>query len=179
MICLIIYSDMEVFSSFSSNPSTIEDIPELCCAATMEGKDEDSSKKKEQMDINDDDKSDYETASEDETPSDDSEDDTTTISSEDDTTPLLGTKKKKRKKPKRCQHPSCRTKLLLTSYSCYCGLYFCTLHTPPEEHSCDFDYKAMARKKIKEDNPKCVKERVVKFWDVRDFGFIFDLYKVF
>ena len=122
----------------------------------MEGKDEDNGKNKEQVDINEDDGSVYDTANGDETSSDMSEDDTTTDSSEDDD-PL---KEKKKKKPRRCQHPSCRTKLLLTSYACYCGQYFCALHTPPEEHKCDFDYHGMAKKKIKEDNPKVVKEKV-------------------
>ena len=121
----------------------------------MEGKDKDSGKNKEQVDINVDDNSDYETATEYESSS---EDETTTESSEDDD-PMT---KKKKKKPKRCQHPSCRTRLLLTSYSCHCGLYFCVLHTPPEEHECEFDYHAMAKKKIKEDNPKCVKEKITE-----------------
>ena len=119
----------------------------------MEGKEE-NNQEGEEMNK---DSSEYETA-EDESSNDDTEEDTTSDSSDDDTTALLGTKQKK--KPKRCQHSSCRSKLLLTSYSCYCERYFCSLHTPPEEHSCDFDYKAMAKKKIKKDNPKCVKEKV-------------------
>ena len=122
----------------------------------MEGKDEDNVKNKEQVDINEDDGSVYDTANGDETSSDMSEDNTTTDSSEDDD-PL---KEKKKKKPRRCQHPSCRTKLLLTSYACYYGKYLCALHTPPEEHGCGFDYHAIAKKKTQEDNPKVVKEKV-------------------
>ena len=121
----------------------------------MEGKDEDNGKNEEQVDINEDDSFVFDLANVDETSSAISEDDTTSSSVDDD--PL---KEKKKKKPKRCQHPSCRTKLLLTSYACYCGQYFCALHTPPEEHGCDFDYHGMAKKKIKEDNPRVVNEKV-------------------
>ena len=131
----------------------------------MEGKEENNQEGEEMKK----DSSEYETA-EDESSNDDTEEDTTSDSSDDDTTALLGTKQKK--KPKRCQHSSCRTKLLLTSYSCYCGNIFCALHTPPEEHQCDFDYHAMAKKKIKMDNPKIVKKKVPDIWTVILFNYL-------
>merc|ERR1712142_140432 len=107
---------------------------------------ENASRVPEHVDVNDNAESDTET----------SDEDTASESSGYDE----NRNKKKRKKPKRCEHYSCRTKLYLTSYSCYCESYFCPLHTPPEEHGCDFDYHGMAKKKIKEDNPKVVKEKV-------------------
>jgi len=78
------------------------------------------------------------------------------VDSNDDETPT------KKEKPKRCHLQDCSTKLNLTSYSCRCGKFFCSLHTPAEEHQCDFDYKEMGRNKIKGDNPKCVKEKINK-----------------
>ena len=125
----------------------------------MEGKDDDAGKNQEQVDNKEDDKSLYDTANVYKSSNDTSDDETSIDSSEDDEDPL-----KKKKKPKRCQHFSCSTKLLLTSYACYCGNFFCALHTPPEEHQCDFDYHAMAKKKIKMDNPKIVKKKVPDIW---------------
>ena len=117
---------------------------------------DDKKRKREQVDLPED--SNAASVTEDEpTNTEIYDDDTTSESSEDDDDQ---TEKKEKKKPKRCEFPSCRTKLFLTSYSCYCGNFFCALHTPPEEHNCNFDYHAMAKKKIKEDNPKVVKEKV-------------------
>ena len=125
----------------------------------MDGKDDDTRKDQKQVDTQEADESVCDTANEYESTTDTSDDETSGHSSEeDDDDPL------KKKKPKRCQHSSCRTKLLLTSYACYCGNFFCALHTPPEEHQCDFDYHAMAKKKIKMDNPKIVKKKVPDIW---------------
>ena len=114
----------------------------------------DKKRKSEQVDLPENSNQAYDTRDELVSTDTSDDDDTTSESSEDDN------QAEKKKKPKRCEFPSCRTKLFLTSYSCYCGDYFCALHTPPEEHDCDFDYHAMAKKKIKKDNPKVVKEKV-------------------
>ena len=75
---------------------------------------------------------------------------------------LEAKKKKKKKKPRRCEFPTCRTRLLLTSYACRCEKFFCPLHVPSEEHDCEFDYHGMARKKIRRDNPKVIGRKIRK-----------------
>merc|ERR1712192_390770 len=67
-----------------------------------------------------------------------------------------------KKKKKRCALDSCQTRLGLTAYQCRCGRMFCPLHTPAEEHACDFDYQGEAREQIEEGNPKVVAEKVRK-----------------
>jgi hypothetical protein len=51
------------------------------------------------------------------------------------------TKMDEKKVIKRCPHESCKKRLLLTDYSCRCGIIFCSSHRAAEVHSCTFDYK--------------------------------------
>jgi len=52
-------------------------------------------------------------------------------------------KKKVQKNRKRCFE--CRKKVGLTALSCKCGFVFCGLHRFPDQHNCDFDFKAHDR----------------------------------
>jgi len=52
-------------------------------------------------------------------------------------------KKKVQKNRKRCFE--CRKKIGLTAMECKCGFVFCNLHRFPDQHKCDFDFKAHDR----------------------------------
>ena len=66
-------------------------------------------------------------------------------------------------KPSRyCHMVDCKRRLPLMTFPCRCGKTFCVLHKPPEEHKCQFDYHAAAKRKIKKDNPKIVAEKIKK-----------------
>lgn len=54
-----------------------------------------------------------------------------------------GRKKRKQKNRMRCFE--CRKKVGLTGIECSCGYVFCGVHRYPENHNCDFDFKADAR----------------------------------
>ena len=69
------------------------------------------------------------------------------------------------KRPKRCQMKECKKRLLLTDMVCRCNRYFCSLHRLPEQHNCDYNYKAEnndTAKKTTIDAMKCVNDRVEK-----------------
>ncbi|GMI84107.1 Stress Associated Protein3 [Hibiscus trionum] len=54
-------------------------------------------------------------------------------------------------RPKRCL--SCNKRVGLTGFKCRCGMVFCGIHRYPEEHGCDFDFKAMGKQQIAKANP--------------------------
>ncbi|KAI3838522.1 hypothetical protein MKW92_046961 [Papaver armeniacum] len=49
---------------------------------------------------------------------------------------------------------SCNKKVGLTGIKCKCGSVFCSMHRYPENHSCDFDYKAAGKDTIAKLNPQ-------------------------
>ncbi|XP_019189971.1 PREDICTED: zinc finger A20 and AN1 domain-containing stress-associated protein 5-like [Ipomoea nil] len=54
-------------------------------------------------------------------------------------------------KSKRCF--CCKKKVGLMSFGCRCDGTFCGRHRFPEEHKCDFDFKAMGRNVLAMENP--------------------------
>lgn len=62
--------------------------------------------------------------------------------------------------PGRCA--SCRRRVGLTGFKCRCGVTFCGSHRYPEQHACDFDFKAMGREQIAKANPVVVAEKLEK-----------------
>ncbi|GMJ15494.1 Stress Associated Protein3 [Hibiscus trionum] len=55
------------------------------------------------------------------------------------------------RRPNRCL--SCNKRVGLTGFKCRCGMVFCGIHRYPEEHGCDFDFKAMGKQQIAKANP--------------------------
>jgi len=66
------------------------------------------------------------------------------------------------KKPKKSRCLTCKKKLGLTGFTCRCGDLFCSLHRYSDMHDCSFDYNAMGKKEIRENNPQIVAEKVAK-----------------
>lgn len=64
------------------------------------------------------------------------------------------------KKRNRCF--SCRKRVGLTGMECRCGEIFCGLHRYSDKHNCPFDYKTDGRKRLAEENPIIVGEKVRK-----------------
>ncbi|KAK8515706.1 hypothetical protein V6N13_139324 [Hibiscus sabdariffa] len=54
-------------------------------------------------------------------------------------------------RPKRCL--SCEKRVGLTGFKCRCGMVFCGIHRYPEEHGCNFDFKAVGKQQIAKANP--------------------------
>lgn len=54
------------------------------------------------------------------------------------------------KKRNRCWE--CRKKIGLTGIECRCGYVFCSMHRYADQHSCDFDHGALARKHLAAEN---------------------------
>ncbi|KAL4575915.1 hypothetical protein LXL04_012002 [Taraxacum kok-saghyz] len=54
----------------------------------------------------------------------------------------------------------CNKRVGLIGFGCRCGRIFCGLHRMPEEHSCDFDFKAAGRAVLQEQNPVCVADKL-------------------
>ena len=54
----------------------------------------------------------------------------------------------------------CQRKLGLTQFKCKCGESFCSRHRVPEDHSCQFDHRALGVKKIAESNPLVVARKI-------------------
>lgn len=48
---------------------------------------------------------------------------------------------------------TCRKKVGLTGFKCRCGITFCGTHRYPEQHDCEFDYKAVGRDALTRANP--------------------------
>lgn len=66
------------------------------------------------------------------------------------------------KKPKKSRCLTCKKKLGLTGFTCRCGDLFCSLHRYSDMHNCTFDYSAMGKKEIRENNPVIVAQKVAK-----------------
>jgi hypothetical protein len=57
---------------------------------------------------------------------------------------------------------NCRRKVGLLGFKCRCGFVFCSHHRHADQHSCAFDYKAMQKAKITEQNPVVSAPKVTK-----------------
>lgn len=57
---------------------------------------------------------------------------------------------------------SCSRRVGPVSFPCRCGYTFCTKHRLPEEHTCTFDHLQAARRKLTEDNPQVIAEKIAK-----------------
>lgn len=57
----------------------------------------------------------------------------------------------KKKPANRCSERTCNKKLMLTDITCKCSQRFCSTHRMPEDHACNYDFKA-AGKKLLENN---------------------------
>jgi len=66
------------------------------------------------------------------------------------------------KKPKKNRCLSCKKKLGLTGFTCRCGDLFCSIHRYSDKHDCTFDYNAMGKREIRENNPVIVAQKVAK-----------------
>ncbi|GBG31853.1 Zinc finger A20 and AN1 domain-containing stress-associated protein 6 [Hondaea fermentalgiana] len=62
------------------------------------------------------------------------------------------------KKKNRCWH--CRKKIGLTGIECRCGYIFCGMHRYADQHSCDFDHAALARKHLADENQGAAAKKV-------------------
>ena len=67
-----------------------------------------------------------------------------------------------KKKTKRCGHPDCRRKLMLTDMPCKCEITFCTFHRLSEQHACTFDYKKARENETetKSDKMRCIADKI-------------------
>ncbi|XP_019189969.1 PREDICTED: zinc finger A20 and AN1 domain-containing stress-associated protein 9-like [Ipomoea nil] len=54
----------------------------------------------------------------------------------------------------------CKKKVGLMSFVCRCGRTFCGRYRFPEEHKCDFDYKATGRKILAMENPAITADKL-------------------
>lgn len=59
-----------------------------------------------------------------------------------------------------CAHPGCSKSVNIMAFRCKCGGVFCSKHRLPSDHACKYDFKAEGRKKLAEENPKVVCEKV-------------------
>jgi len=66
------------------------------------------------------------------------------------------------KKPKKNRCLTCKKKLGLTGFTCRCGDLFCSIHRYSDKHDCTFDYNAMGKKEIRDNNPVIVAQKVAK-----------------
>mmetsp|Transcript_19889 Transcript_19889/g.36688 ORF Transcript_19889/g.36688 Transcript_19889/m.36688 type:complete len:124 (+) Transcript_19889:3796-4167(+) len=57
---------------------------------------------------------------------------------------------------------SCSRRVGLMGFNCRCGFVYCTKHRLPEEHDCSFDHQKAARRKLTEDNPQVIAEKLTK-----------------
>jgi len=67
-----------------------------------------------------------------------------------------------KKKSKRCGHPECRRKLMLTDMPCKCGIIFCSMHRLSEQHDCTFDFKKASKDETdkKSEEMRCVAHKI-------------------
>jgi len=56
----------------------------------------------------------------------------------------------------------CKVKVGLTAVRCRCDYTFCNKHRYAEEHSCSFDFKVSAKRKLEEENPRVVPLKVAR-----------------
>jgi len=57
---------------------------------------------------------------------------------------------------------NCRRKVGLLGFRCRCNYIFCSKHRHADQHNCTFDYKALNRAKLEEQNPQIVKSKIEK-----------------
>ena len=65
-------------------------------------------------------------------------------------------------KPKRCQKPDCKVKILLSDFPCKCTNYYCSQHRHAELHSCAFNFKELGHQNLEKQLVKVVSEKVDK-----------------
>jgi A20-like zinc finger/AN1-like Zinc finger len=61
---------------------------------------------------------------------------------------------------------TCRKKVGLTGFKCRCGVTFCGSHRYPEQHDCEFDYKAVGRDALARSNPIIKADKLRKIWAI-------------
>jgi hypothetical protein len=54
---------------------------------------------------------------------------------------------------KRCPFKDCKKKLVLTDYSCKCGIVYCSAHRNDTVHDCPFDWKSENHDKLNKNMP--------------------------
>ncbi|OQR98686.1 hypothetical protein ACHHYP_08238 [Achlya hypogyna] len=57
---------------------------------------------------------------------------------------------------------SCSSKIGLSAITCRCGFTFCNRHRYAEEHNCTFDFRRQAKRKLEEENPLVVPQKVAR-----------------
>jgi predicted nucleic acid binding AN1-type Zn finger protein len=57
---------------------------------------------------------------------------------------------------------TCSRRVGPVKFPCRCEYTFCTKHRLPEEHACTFDHAQAGRRKLTEDNPLVIAEKVAK-----------------
>jgi len=83
----------------------------------------------------------------------------------DISTALLDEEKKEpgtpiQKNRRRCWE--CKAKVGLTAVTCRCDFTFCNKHRYAEEHSCRFNFKSAAKRKLEDENPRVVPSKVAR-----------------
>ena len=63
-------------------------------------------------------------------------------------------------KPKRCQHDSCKVKLMLADFACRCKNFYCSQHRFSTAHQCPFDYKAVGKELLTKQMPTVIAEKL-------------------
>ena len=53
----------------------------------------------------------------------------------------------------RCDAVGCRKRKLTNTACPRCDVVVCSYHTMPERHECSFDYKKLAKDRLKKENP--------------------------
>lgn len=56
----------------------------------------------------------------------------------------------------------CKAKVGLTAVTCRCDYTFCNKHRYAEEHNCRFNFKASAKRKLEDENPRVVPAKVAR-----------------
>lgn len=65
------------------------------------------------------------------------------------------------KKPQtRCGFSECKHKLALTDMECKCSIRHCSKHRMPEDHACQFDFKARDRAVLGKQLVACVGDKI-------------------
>mgnify|MGYP006001021067 CR=1 FL=1 len=62
----------------------------------------------------------------------------------------------------KCNHIDCNKKLTLSDLSCRCEKRFCIIHRLPESHHCAYDFKTNGRQQLKDNNPGCIHQKIIK-----------------
>jgi predicted nucleic acid binding AN1-type Zn finger protein len=57
---------------------------------------------------------------------------------------------------------SCSRRVGPVKFLCRCGYSFCSKHRLSEEHACSFDHSQDGRRRLAQDNPQVVAEKVAK-----------------